>query len=355
MTYDYHGQCHALVAHVDAHLPSVVPDSPPLRVKIGTADDPSKRTAIQQLIQNNRDIIATNMSELGKAVGVKHEIKLEPGPPIRKRPYRMPMAMRAVAKQQIDDMFLNGVIRPSSSPYSAPVILVPKKNGEKRFVVDYRALNAKTIRDPYPLPRPGEIIEQLGGFQYLSAVDLFQGFWQLEVLEEDKHKTAFSCHLGHFEFNRLPFGLTNSPATFQRALNDILRPVLGKFAMVYLDDIIIYSKTFEEHLDHLRQVFQLLRKANLKIKLEKCEFMKKELKYLGLVVSPQGITVDTKGIQPIIDYPAPTNVNQLRSVLGMANFYRKFIRSFSTITHPLTILTKKDTAWTWGHSAECSW
>ena len=347
ITYPKGSIKHEIIAFID-----IIPEQDVLSIQVDDKIPEDQKIAIDKLIDRNKDLIATKMTEIGRAVKVKHHINTTEGPPIRIRPYRMARSLMPIAKQMLEEMLLGGVIRPSSSPYSSPMLLVPKPTGAKRLCIDYRQLNKRTIKDSFPLPRIDETIDELAGSKFRSTVDLYNGFWQIEIAEEDKHKTAFTSPLGHFEWNRLPFGLNHSPATFQRALNDVLRPVLNKFAMVYLDDIIIYSKTFDEHLQHLNIVFELLRNAGFKIRLDKCKFIKEKMKYLGFIVSNEGISPDPKGIQPILNYKAPKNIDQLRSFLGMAGYYRKFVQNFADIAHPLTALTKKETAWKWGPEQE---
>ncbi len=244
-------------------------------------------------------------------------------------------------------MLAYNIIRPSMSPYSAPVVLVKKKTGELRFCVDYRKLNAATIRDMYPIPRIEDIFDNFFGARYFTTLDLFSGYWQIKMASADVEKTAFTCEAGHFEFLRLPFGLCNAPASFQRLMNFVLKPAEG-YALVYLDDIIIYSHDFEDHRKHLRHVCHLLREAGLKIKPGKCEFVKQRIIYLGHIVSPKGISPNPKKIEDVLKYPPPKNVSQLRTFLGLANYYRRFVKNFAQLAHPLTELTKKTVTWAWG-------
>ena len=223
-----------------------------------------------------------------------------------------------------------------------------KKDGTLRLCIDYRLLNKITIKDKFPLPRIDDTIDALYGARYFTTLDLLSGYWQIEINEADKHKTAFICELGLFEFNRMPFGLTNAPSTFQRAMNNIFKKELYKYVLVYLDDIIIYSKTFEDHLVHLRRVFELLLSAGLRLNRTKCEFFKNKIDYLGYIVSKDGIAPNMKKIESITKYPEPTNQKELGTFLGLASYYRKFVRAFAEKAHPLTALTKKSAQWKWG-------
>ena len=186
-------------------------------------------------------------------------------------------------------MVAHNIVRESTSPYAAPVVMVPKKGGELRFCIDYRQLNKATVKDRYPLPRIDDTIDALYGAKYFSTLDLFSGYWQIEIEEADKHKTAVICEYGQYEFNRMPFGLTNAPGTFQRLMNKIMKPVLYESALVYLDDIIVFSKTLEDHIKHLETVFKILAEAGLKLKLKKCDFFKTEINYLGHIVTRDGV------------------------------------------------------------------
>ena len=253
---------------------------------------------MQELLKKNRDIIAEKTAELGKAVGAKHSIVTE-GPPIYTPPRRIARTLQKTVQENVEEMLLHKIIRPSTSPYSSPVVLVPTKADEKRFCIDYRRLNSITVKDKYPLPRIDETIDYLHGAKFFSTLDLFSGYWQIEIEEADKQKKAFTTDEDHFEFNRMPFGLTNAPATFQRLINNVLRPALKKYALVYLDDVIFFSKSIEEHIQHIEAVFELLRKVGLKIKLSKCTFLQREVEYLGHIVTEKGIGPDPKKLLSI--------------------------------------------------------
>jgi len=288
------------------------------------------------------------MSELGMASAIKHTINVGTNLPIKLPFRRTPNSLKIVIKNQIEEMEAHNIVRESTSPYAAPVVMVPKKGGEMRFCIDYRQLNKATVKDRYPLPRIDDTIDALHGAQFFSTLDLFSGYWQIEIDENDKHKTAFVCEFGQYEFNRMPFGLTNAPATFQRLMNKILKPVLYQSTLVYLDDIIVFSKSIDEHIDALETVFKLLAEAGLKLKLKKCEFFKNKINYLGHIVSNEGVAPDETKIKSILEYPVPNNQKELSSFLGLASYYRKFIRAFAEKAHSLTKLTRKNVAWEWG-------
>ena len=309
---------------------------------------PEHLAEVKNLIARHKNLFADKMSELGMATAVKHTINVGASNPINLPLRRTPEALRIVVKTQIEEMEAHNIIRESTSPYAAPVVMVPKKGGELRFCIDYRQLNKATVKDRYPLPRIDDTIDALYGAKYFSTLDLFSGYWQIEIEESDKHKTAFICEYGQYEFNRMPFGLTNAPGTFQRLMNKIMKPVLYESALVYLDDIIVFSKTIEDHIKHLETVFKILAEAGLKLKLKKCDFFKEEINYLGHVVSRNGVTPNAAKVEAIANYPEPTNAKELSSFLGLASYYRKFIRAFAEKAHPLTKLTRKSEKWTWG-------
>ena len=245
-------------------------------------------------------------------------------------------------------MLKQGIIRPSSSEWASAITLVPKKDGTTRFCVDYRALNDITVKDRYPLPLIQDIFDTLGGSSIYSTLDLRSGYWQLPVHPDSVKKTAFACHLGQYEFLRMPFGLTNAPAVFQRAMNQVLASFIGKFVLVYLDDVIIFSKSPEEHERHLDQVLQSFADAGLTLKGSKCHFGKLSLDLLGYEISKHGITAQPAKTDAISKLPAPTNVSELKSYLGMASYYRTLVKDFAAIAQPLFALTRKNVPWKWG-------
>ena len=301
-----------------------------------------------KLFYKYRTTFARSMLKLGCASTVEHEIRVE-GPPVWAYPYPIAVTQRPILRNFIDEMLQNDIIKISTSPYSAPVVLVKKKTGDLRFCVDYRKLNAVTVKNKYPIPRINDIFDHFFGAKYFSTLDLFSGYWQIKMREEDMEKTAFTCEIGHFEFKRLPFGLCNAPAVFQRLMNAILDPAIkGKYALVYLDDVIVYSDTIENHRKHLEHVFELLRKEGLKIKPSKCEFARQEIVYLGHIITRKGISPNPAKIKDVANYPIPKDVKQLRTFLGLANYYRRFVRNFAQEAHPLTNLTRKNVDWIWG-------
>ena len=304
-----------------------------------TIDD-EFREQLRTFLLDNHTLFAFSTSELGCTGIVKHRIDTEGKGPLRQRPYRASPMQREQAKEIIKELLDNDIIRPSLSPWASPIILVKKKNNENRLGVDYRKLNAITKKDSFPLPRIDDVLDMLHSQRIFSTLDLAAGYWQIEVEEDSKEKTAFIVDNNLSEWNKLAFGLCNAPGTFQRLMNTVLHEVIGKTCLVYLDDIIIFSKNKEEHLKHISQIFELLEKANLKMKLSKCKFFQSSVNYLGHVISDKGIEPDPEKIDKIANYKRPETIQELVSFLGLASYYRRFIDKFSTIAHPLLEQTK---------------
>ena len=221
--------------------------------------------------------------------------------------------------------------------------MIKKKDGSWRFCVDFRKVNSMTQKDAYPLPRIDETLEALTGSQFFTTLDLASGYWQVEMEEADRKKTAFSTREGHFEFNVMPFGLTNAPATFkaQRLMECVLAGLTYEQCLIYLDDIVVFSVTFDQHLERLKMVFHHLAEAGLKLKPSKCHFAKSEIRYLGHIVSRQGIQADPDKTSAMISFPVPSDIKELRQFLGLTNYYRRFIKGYSSIAEPLHKLTRK--------------
>ncbi|XP_071683425.1 uncharacterized protein [Lolium perenne] len=261
--------------------------------------------------------------------------------PIAQRPYRMNPQELIELKKQLDDMLSKGLIRPSASPWGSPVIFVDKRDGTIRLCVDYRKLNEMTIKNKYPLPKIEDLFDQMNGARVLSKIDLRTGYHQLKVRESDIPKTAFTTRYGLFEHTVMSFGLTNAPAYFMNLMNKVFMDYLDKFVVVFIDDILVYSKSEEEHEEHLRLVLGTLRKHQLYAKFSKCQFWLKEVGFLGHVLSAGGVSVDPSLIKSIMDRKPPTNPTEVRSFLGLAGYYRKFVEGFSSIAKPMTMLLKK--------------
>ncbi|CAI7860634.1 unnamed protein product [Closterium sp. NIES-53] len=246
----------------------------------------------------------------------------------------------------LDDL-LDQLIRPSTSPYGAPALFTPKPDGSLRMCIDYQALNKQTIKNKYPIPRIDDLLDQLRGATIFSKLDLRSGYWQIRMADNSIHKTAFRTRYGSYEYLIMPFGLTNAPATFQAEMNHILRPLVDECVVVYLDDILIYSRDMKQHIKHLRRVFEILRREEFYAKLSKSEFALKKVQFLGHMVSAQGVHVDPKKIEAVRTWKTPENVKELQQFLGFANYYNRFVPQYAKIATPLTNLLKKNTPFKW--------
>ncbi|KAH0694961.1 hypothetical protein KY285_022058 [Solanum tuberosum] len=272
--------------------------------------------------------------------------------PISIPPYRMAPAELKELKEQLKDLLEKGFIRPSVSPWGAPILIVRKKDGSLRMCIDYRQLNKVTIKNKYPLPRIDDLFYQLQGATCFSKIDLRSGYHQLRVRKCDIPKTAFRTRYGHYEFLVMSFGLTNAPAAFMDLMNRVFKPYLDMFVIVFIDDILIYSRNEEDHASHLRTVLQTLKDKELYAKFSKCEFWLKSVAFLGHIVSGDGIKVDTRKIEAVQNWPRPTSPTEIRSFLGLAGYYRRFVEVFSTIASPLTKLTQKTVKFQWSEACE---
>jgi len=305
------------------------------------------------IVRDFPDVFPDDVQGLPPTRQVEFRIDLIPNAtPVAKAPYRLaPSEMQELAAQ-LRELQDKGFIRPSSSPWGAPVLFVKKKDRSFRMCIDYRELNKLTVKNRYPLPRIDDLFDQLQGAKYFSKIDLRSGYHQLRVREEDVPKTAFSTRYGHFEFLVMPFGLTNAPAVFMDLMNRVCKPYLDKSIIVFIDDILIYSKTKKEHEIHLREALELLRAEKLYGKFSKCEFWLEEVKFLGHVVDKDGIKVDPSKIAAVANWRRPETPTEIRQFLGLAGYYRRFIENFSKIAQPLTLLTHKDRSFDWREKQE---
>ena len=253
---------------------------------------------------------------------------------------------------QVQQMLSSGVIRPSNSPWASPVVMVKKKDGSLRFCIDFRQLNAATIKDTHPIPRIDDLLDALHGARWFSTLDLKSGYWQIPIQEQDKENTAFRTSGGQlFEFNQVPFGLCNAPATFSRLMDRVLAGLHWETCLFYLDDIVVFAATWEEHLARLRQVFEWLRHAQLKLGAEKCTFAAKEASYLGHWVTSEGLLPDPTLLKAIREIGTPKNATEVRSFLDLAGYYRQYVKNFAAIAGPIHAFTRKDVVFHW--SPEC--
>ena len=302
-----------------------------------------------RLLGRYRDVFPDELpAGLPPSREVDHKIELTPGSTPPSRPIiRLSANELEELKKQLEELIKAGFIQPSKSPFGAPILFVKKKDGTMRMCIDYRALNNITVKNSYPLPLVDELFDRLQGAKFFSKLDLRSGYHQIRIDAKDVPKTAFRTRYGHFEFNVLPFGLTNAPGTFMHLMHETFREYLDDFVLVFLDDILIFSKTLEEHERHVKAVLDKLRASKLYAKESKCEFFKTEVEFLGHMVGRDGVRMMDDKVQAISEWPTPTKVGDIRAFLGTAGYYRKFIRDFSAIATPLTELTKEAVKFEW--------
>lgn len=314
----------------------------------------SEQSKLLEFLGRNRDIFAKDLSELGCTDVYQHKINTESATPVRQRFYRTNPKQREEIDRQVQEMLENDIIEPSNSEWHSPVVLVKKKSGEFRFAVDYRRVNKVTKPEVFPLPRLDDILDTIGesSAKYFSVLDMCSGFWQIPLDSETKHKSAFVTHNGLYQFKKLPFGLSNAPMSFQMVMTQVLKGVAWRYALCYIDDILVFSKDLESHLLHLEEVFQKLRNANLKLKPSKCKFATQNVQYLGHMITPNGIEMDPSKIAAVTEFPTPKNQHDIRSFLGLCNYYRRFIKGFSEISNPMNKLLQKDVSFEWTPDCE---
>src|SRR3954463_8838417 len=307
------------------------------------------------VIRDYPDVFPEELPGMPPDRDVEFLIDLLPGSgPIAKRPYKMSVDELKVLKKQLGEQLQKGFIQPSSSSWGAPVLFVEKKDRSQRLCIDYRSLNEVTIKNKYPLPRINDLFDQLEGACVFSKIDLQSGYFQLKIREQYIPKTAFTTRYGLYEYTVMPFGLTNAPAYFMNMMNMVFMEFLDKFVVVFINDILIYSKSKEEHEGHLRLILEKLREHKLYAKFNKCEFWLNEVGFLGHVVSGDGVAVDPAKVSVVTEWESPNSVKEVRSFLGMAGYYRRFIENFSKVAKPMTELLKKDKKFAWSEGCELS-
>ena len=282
---------------------------------------------------------------------IGHQIDTGNARPIKQKPRRTSPSKHAEIERQVEDLLQRGVVKKSNSPWSSPVVLVTKKDGSQRFCVDYRLVNAATVKEAYPLPRIDDSLSALSGAKWFSTLDLASGYWQVPMDPASSDKAAFVTTSGLYEWTVMPFGLTSSPSTFERLMELILAGLRFETCLIYLDDIIVYGKTFEEQLKRLEEVFVRFRSSGLKLKPSKCVLFQNRVMYLGHIVSESGITTDPGKIERICEWPVPENVTEIKSFLGLASYYRRFVPNFAQVARPLHKLKEANVEFVW--TPEC--
>jgi transposase InsO family protein len=289
-----------------------------------------------------KDIFSQSDEDLGHTDMVRHRIEVDDVVPFKQRYRRIPPGMLDEIRTHLQQLLAAGVIRPSHSPWASNVVVARRKDGRLRLCIDYRQLNNRTIRDSYALPRIEELLDSLGGMKYFSVLDMKSGYYQVGIEEEHKQRTAFTVGpLGFFEYNRMPFGLSNAPATYQRLMERCLEGLHLKMCLVYLDDLIIFSRTYEEHIERLDKVLRRIQECGLKLAPKKCAFFKRKVKYVGFIISEDGIETDPDKVEKIKNWPVPSSPEDIRKFLGFAGYYRRFVENFSKIAKPLSELMPK--------------
>ena len=309
------------------------------------------RSRLETLLTSYSDVFSKGEYDLGCTSIVQHHIDTQDNRPFRQPLRPQPRAQLPVIDRLLDEMQSQGVVEPCNSDWASNVVLVKKKDGSVRFCVDYRKLNLLTRKDAYPLARVDRCLDTLSGSLWFSTFDLRSGFHQVTMHPDDVNKTTFICHRGTFRFPKMPFGLCNAPATFQRLMDTVLTGLNFEICLAYLHDIILFSHDLDSHLDRLQRLFERLRAANLKLKPSKCEILQRQVNFLGYTVSRDGVSTDPEKVKAIRDWPTPQNLRQSRAFVGLCQYYRRFVPNFSEVSAPLHALTKKNVRFQW--TAEC--
>ncbi len=313
-----------------------------------------QREELKKLLLEYQDVFSKDKNDLGRTGLIKHKIDVGTNAPIKQPPRIPPLAKREQASKEIKNMAEQGVIEPSNSPWVSPVVLVRKKDGSTRFCVDYRKLNAITKKDSYPLPRVETSLHAFFGSSWFSTLDLKSGHWQVEMDESDKEKTAFSIGEWLWQFLVMPFGLCNVPATFERLIEHVLMGLPWNVGLVYLDDIIVHAKSFDDELSRLSEVFNRMKEAKLKLNPKKCLLFQDEVNYLGHKISKDRIATDPTKVEAVKNWLVPRNNSELRSFLRLCSYYRRFVKSFTELTHALNQLLTKGTPFVWTNECQVS-
>lgn len=311
-----------------------------------------EQQAIANILIKFKDTFSINDLDLGLTHLNEHTIDTGDAKPVKQPPRRVPLAFAEQEKKAVEELLAKGVIRKSTSPWASPIVLVKKKNGQIRPCVDYRRVNQLVKPDGFPLPRIQDCLDAVAGSTLFSTFDLTSGFFQIPLKTEDVPKSAFVCKYGQFEMLRMPFGLNNSSNTFQRTMELALQGLQWETCIIYIDDVIVYGKTFKDHMERVQEVLERLQAAGLKLKPEKCELLQKEVVFLGHVVSGEGISPNPVNIAKIMEWPAPTNVKQVRQFVAMGSYYRRFVQDFAKMARPMLDLTKKGKKFIWDEKCE---
>lgn len=337
-------------SRVDIHVEESAIDVK--QVHIGNTVDEAHVKRLLGLLEKFKHCFASCMKELGCTNVAEMHIELNSTRPVVYRPYRLSHTEREQVRDMVGEMMEAGIIRESTSEYASPIILVRKKDGKHRLCVDYRLLNSVTVKERYPMPVIEDEIARLSGQAYFITLDLASGYYQVPISEDSKPLTSFVTPDGQYEFNRMPFGLANAPAVFQRMMNKVLGSARFSEATAYIDDVLIYGKSAGECLDRLEKVLELIERANLTLNLSKCNFLQDKILYLGYEISVEGVRPGDKKIKSVEDFPCPNSVHSVRQFLGLVGYFRKFIRNFATLAHPLNKLLKKDAEFVWGQEQD---
>ena len=308
-----------------------------------------QKQRITDLFRKHREVFPSKNRKLGDCAGVEHEIDTGDAKPVKRAPYRTSYAERTIIQHQVDEMVKDGIVQPSVSPWSFPVVLVKKKDPTEkpRFCVDFRALNKLNSRPMWPLPRVEDAVSAFGKSTVFTSLDFNSGFWQIQLAEKDRQKCSFVTMDGQYEFVRMPFGLAGATATFQKAIDTILSHLKWKGVVCYIDDVLIGGETFDQHLGLLDQVLAAVSKAGFTISPKKCEIALSQIKFLGYIISSNGIKPDPSKVEAIQNFKPPKNQKEIKSFIGALSYYRQFIEDFSTVAEPLLRLTRKTVEFEW--------